>query len=106
MYDILPTLGNMLGIHSDYALGHDIFSIDENFVVFPNGNFITNKMYYDSQSDEGILLDENTSISSDYIKKYSLRAEKEVAVSNDIIVHDLIKKIAESNKVLKESKNG
>lgn len=106
MYDILPTLGNMLGIHSDYALGHDIFSIDENFVVFPNGNFITNKMYYDSQSDEGILLDESIPISSDYIEKYATRAEKEVAVSNDIIVHDLIKKIAESNKVLKENKNG
>ena len=106
MYDILPTLGNMIGIHSDYALGHDIFSIDENFVVFPNGNFITNKMYYDSQSDEGILLDESSPISSDYIEKYATRAEREVAVSNDIIVHDLIKKIAESDKVLKENKNG
>ncbi|MBR3363109.1 MAG: sulfatase-like hydrolase/transferase [Bacilli bacterium] len=106
MYDILPTLGNMLGIHSDYALGHDLFSTDENFVVFPNGNWITNKMYYDSQSDEGILLDENATISQDYIKKMSDRADREVLVSNDIIVHDLVKKIRESNEVLKESKNG
>lgn len=106
MYDVLPTLGNMLGIHSDYALGHDLFSTDENFVVFPNGNWITDKMYYDSQSDEGILLDENSVISADYIEKYSKRAEREVSVSNDIIVHDLIKKIKESDKVLKENKNG
>ena len=106
MYDVLPTLGNMLGIHNDWALGHDVFSIDENFVVFPNGNWITNKMYYDSQSDEGILLDEKESISADYINKYSTRAEREVTVSNDIIVHDLIKKINESNKILKENKNG
>lgn len=106
MYDVLPTLGNMLGIHSDYALGHDIFSTDENFVVFPNGNWITDKMYYDSQSDEGILLDENAVIGADYIEKISKRAEREVSVSNDIIVHDLIKKERESDKVLKESKNG
>ena len=106
MYDILPTLGNMLGIHSDYALGHDILNGDENFVVFPNGNWITNKMYYDSQSDEGILLDENATISQDYIKKMSDRADREVLVSNDIIVHDLVKKLRESDEVLKESKNG
>ena len=101
MYDVLPTLGNMLGIHSPYALGHDIFSTDENFVVFPNGNWVTDKMYYDSQSEEGILLDEDTAISTDYIEKYTKRAEEEVTVSNDIIVHDLIKKTTESEEVIK-----
>jgi len=106
MYDILPTLGNMLGIHSNYALGHDIFNVEENFVVFPNSNWITTKMYYDSQSDEGILLDESATISSDYIKKISNRADREVLVSNDIIVHDLVKKLRESKEVLKESRNG
>ena len=106
MYDVLPTLGNMLGIHDEWALGHDIFSIDENFVVFPNGNWVTDKMYYDSQSDEGILLDEKESISADYINKFSTRAEREVTISNDIIVHDLIKKINESKEILKENKNG
>ena len=101
MYDVLPTLGNMLGIHSPYALGHDIFSTYENFVVFPNGNWVTDKMYYDSQSEEGILLDEDTAISTDYIEKYTKRAEEEVTVSNDIIVHDLIKKTTESEEVIK-----
>lgn len=101
MYDVMPTLGNMFGFHSDYSLGHDIFSIDENFVVFPNGNWITNKMYYDSQSREAISLDENVAISADYIKKYTERAEEEVVVSNDIIVHDIIKKQKERKKVIK-----
>ena len=106
MYDILPTLGNMLGINSPYALGHDVFSNNDHFVVFPNGNWITNKMYYDSQNDEGVLLDQNAVISSDYIDNYTKRAELEVNVSNNIIVHDLIKKTKESKKVLKENKNG
>ena len=34
------------------------------------------------------------------------RAEREVLISNDIIVHDLVKKLRESDEVLKESKNG
>ena len=36
----------------------------------------------------------------------SERAEKEVLISNDIIVHDLVKKLRQSDEVLKESKNG
>lgn len=100
MYDVLPTLGNMLGIDTPYALGHDVFSTDDHFVVFPNGNWITDKMYYDSQNDEAIMLDEDAVISKDYIEKYSQRAEKEISVSNDIIVHDLIKKTTESDEVI------
>lgn len=99
MYDVLPTLGNMLGIHSDYALGHDMFSTNDHFVVFPNGNWVTNKMYYDNQDRQGVLINENDVISKDYIEKYTKRAEEEVSVSNDIIVHDLIKKIKESDKI-------
>ena len=100
MYDVLPTLGNMLGIDTPYALGHDVFSTDDHFVIFPNGNWITDRMYYDSQNDEAIMLDENAVIGKDYIEKYSQRAEKEVSVSNDIIVHDLIKKTTESDEVI------
>ncbi len=100
MYDVLPTLGNMLGIDTPYALGHDVFSTDDHFVIFPNGNWITDRMYYDSQNDEAIMLDEDAVIGKDYIEKYSQRAEKEVSVSNDIIVHDLIKKTTESDEVI------
>ncbi|MBR4554791.1 MAG: LTA synthase family protein [Ruminococcus sp.] len=55
MYDVQPTLGNMLGFENSYALGHDIFSIpenEENTVVFPNGNFITDSIYYNNQKSE------------------------------------------------------
>ena len=48
-----------------------------------------------------IVFDENAVISSDYISKYSKLAEKKIAVSNDIIVHDLVKKTEESDKVIK-----
>ena len=54
MYDVQPTLGNMFGFENKFALGHDIFSFaedEENTVIFPNGNFITDTIYYDSQKD-------------------------------------------------------
>ena len=101
MYDVLPTLGNMLGIYDKYALGHDVFSTDDNYVIFPNGNWITDKMYYDSQNGKAIVFDEDSVIDKNYISKYTDIAEKEIAVSNDIIVHDLIKKTEESDKVIK-----
>ena len=46
MYDVLPTIANMFGFKEDYSLGHDIFSDEENIVVFPNGNVLTDKVYY------------------------------------------------------------
>ena len=52
MYDVQPTLGNMFGFENSYALGHDIFSLDENeenVVIFPNGNFVTDTVYYNNQ---------------------------------------------------------
>ncbi|MGN0633897.1 MAG: LTA synthase family protein [Oscillospiraceae bacterium] len=54
MYDVQPTLGNMFGFTNKYALGHDIFSIgedEENVVIFPNGNFLTDSVYFDNQKD-------------------------------------------------------
>lgn len=55
MYDVQPTLGNMFGFYNKYALGRDIMSVtddEENIVIFPNGNFVTDTVYYDSQKDK------------------------------------------------------
>ncbi len=100
MYDVLPTLGNMLGISSPYALGHDIFSTDENVVVFPDGNWLTDKMYYSQSKGEGKLLNQDDTVSVDYINKYSKIADEDISVSDSIIVYDLIKKTNESKILL------
>ena len=60
MYDCLPTLGNMFGFKSDYALGTDIFSLspdEENVVILSDTSFITDSIYYDSQSGDYFDLD-------------------------------------------------
>lgn len=100
MYDILPTLGNMFGFKSEYALGHDIFSIEENTVVFPDGNWLTNKMYYSQSKGEGRILNPDEIISEDYIESHSALADEDVSISDSIIVYDLIKKTKEQKNLI------
>ena len=100
MYDASPTLGNMLGFKNKYALGHDIFSVDDNIVIFPDASWITDIMYYSSSKEEGKLLDPEATLSADYIEQNNAYAEKIISVSNDIIIHDLIKRTQEEAEMV------
>lgn len=105
MYDVLPTIGNMFDFYNPYALGHDIFSVDDNIVVFPDGNWLTDKMYYNSQKEEGKpLTDEPVSV--DYINEKNEYTQELLSVSDSIIVYDLIKKSKETQKLVEEYSNG
>ena len=89
MYDVLPTIANMFGFEEKYSLGNDIFSNNEKIVVFPNGNVLTNKIYYSDSNDEYITLT-NEPIDGDYIENIKEYANNILNVSNGIIYHDLI----------------
>ncbi len=95
MYDVLPTLGNMFDFDNKYALGHDIFNIKgNNIVCFPNGNWVNNKVYYNSQKSEYYPLT-NEAISQEEIDRNSEYTNKLLDVSNDVIVYDLLKDMEE-----------
>ena len=103
MYDVMPTIGNMLGFYNKYALGHDIFETKgDNIVVFPNGNWVTNKMYYNSQKGEYKLLKDEI-IDENYITENNEYAEKLLDVSNKAIVFDLFNPNSEEEAVSKEN---
>jgi len=90
MYDVMPTLGNMFGFYNKYALGHDIYSIKEdNIVAFPNGNWVTNKMYYNSQKAAYLSLSDEP-ITEEEITNNTEYTNRLLDVSNDIIVFDLL----------------
>lgn len=90
MYDVLPTLGNMFGFYNEYALGHDIYNTKENnIVVFPNGNWVSNRLYYNSQKAAYLPLSEEP-ISEEEITKNTDYTNKLLDVSNNIIVFDLL----------------
>lgn len=105
MYDASPTLANMLGVYNKYALGKDIFNVEENVVIFPDGNWLTNKMYYNSQKNEGFLIDPNLPVSVEYIDRYINYSEKVMTISNNIIIYDLIKKIEDQDKLIEAEAN-
>lgn len=98
MYDVMPTLGNMIGFYNKYQLGHDIFDIKENNIVcFPNGNWLTNKAYYNSQKIEYLSLN-GEAISEEEIDKNISYTNKLLDVSNDIIVFNLLNENDQENK--------
>ncbi len=97
MLDVLPTLANMLGLETKYALGHDIFEVkNNNTVLFPNGNFVTNKLYYYNSKNESRIFGMET-IDDNYIEERKKYTEQILDLSNDIIVYDLIGKA--SNRI-------
>lgn len=101
MYDVQPTLGNMFGFYNKYALGHDIFNIkDNNIVVFPNGNWVTNKLYYNSQKEAYLSLTDGE-ITEEEISNNSEYTNKLLDVSNNIIVFNLFNENTEE-EILKE----
>ena len=90
MYDVLPTIANMFGFKDKYGFGHDIFSDNEKIVVFPNGNVLTDKVYYSNLNDEYVTLSDDP-IDTDYISRIKEHANQILDVSNGIVLHDLIK---------------
>ena len=103
MYDVLPTIANMFGFNEYYSLGHDIFSDEENIVVFPNGNVLTDKVYYSELNDEYIAFT-NEAISTDYISSIKEYADNILEVSNGIIKYDLIKRIGKDVGICNEKR--
>lgn len=100
MIDVMPTLGNMFHLENKYQLGHDIFSTEDNMVVFGNGNYLTSKLYYNNQKEEAYLFD--SVIPDNYIKDHAELASKIIEVSNNIINYDLIKELQEKEVSMEE----
>ena len=94
MIDVLPTLGNMLNIYNKYALGNDIMGLkdNDNLVVFKDGSYITNKIYYSASTSEAYALS-NGVISEDYISSNLEKANQILDISDKVITYDLFKEM-------------
>ena len=97
MIDIMPTLSNMFGLTPTYALGNDIMNLSNNLVSFPNGNWLDNDIYYNSQKDEYKVINPDAIIDSNTITNNNEITSRKLQISNDIILYDLIKN--EKNKL-------
>ena len=103
MIDVLPTLGNMLGVYSNYSLGKDIMVTpkDEAIVTFKDASYLTSSIYYSAKNGEAYTIG-NSIISEDYIKTRSEYANKINEISDNIITYNLIDEL--ERKSLEENK--
>ena len=92
MWDVFPTIANMFNLNSTYALGHDIFSNNEKIVVFPTGDILTNKIYYNNLREEYISLTDEP-IDIEYVENIKKYAEERMDLSKDIIKYNLMEKV-------------
>ncbi|MEG0794287.1 MAG: LTA synthase family protein [Bacilli bacterium] len=91
MYDVSTTILNMYGLNNKYSVGHDIFNTKEdNMVIFPNGNFLTSKLYYNNSTSEYEVFDKKFKVDQEYIDKLIKITEEKLEVSNSIIVYNLL----------------
>ncbi len=94
MIDVMPTLSNMLGVYNKYQFGNDIFNLEENQVVFPDGSYIDKDYYYSSSTSE--LYDMKTNelldmeeLDRNFEEKIE-NIEERLDLSSSIITNDLI----------------
>lgn len=99
MIDVMPTICNLFGLHNEYALGHDIFTAKYNNIVpFPNGDYITSNYLYSNANDYAYVTNAGTLIGEEEISNGIDYTEQAIQISNDIIIHNLIKYRREYNK--------
>ena len=95
MIDAYPILSNLFDLdYNEFSLGHDVLGeeLSDNVVVFTDGSYVTNKIYYNGQNDN-IYSINGDAVDNDYITKNADYADDIIDVSNDIITYDLIKEI-------------
>lgn len=97
MIDAYPILSNLFDLDkNEFQLGHDILGTGakDNTVVFTDGSYVTNKIYYNGQNGEIYPITGDT-VEENYIQDNAAYADEIIDVSNDIITYDLIKEISD-----------
>ena len=90
MVDALPTLGNMLGIFNPYQLGTDIMSVQDNTVIFPDGDWLNNETYYSVSSSKLYSFKTDKEIENVNLVAKNEKIEEKIELSNSIIQSNLI----------------
>ena len=94
MIDVAPTLGNMLNVYNPYALGHDVMNMtkDQNIVIYRDGSYITDKIYYNASKREFYSIGNNV-ISPEYLRNNNEHVRKVIKISDNIISYNLLKEM-------------
>lgn len=103
MIDVMPTLANMFSIYNPYQLGQDIFNVENNTIIFPDGSFVTKDYYYSSSTlkvydmESNELLSGEKDFNKDFLEKIE-SIEKTLELSSNLIENNLIRYFEDSFK--------
>lgn len=87
-FDILPTLANLFNLNYDprYYVGKDIFSTEEQVVIYPNGSWVTEKAMYFSSTGTFKITD--PSVDETYITATNAKVKDIIYTSNTTLTKD------------------
>jgi len=105
MIDAYPILSNLFGLENNkFKLGHDVLgnNLSDNTVVFTDGSYVTNKIYYNGQNGEIYSID-GSAVDNNYIESNAKYADDIIEVSNNIIVYDLVSEINNKKEEIVEN---
>ncbi|MDP4145778.1 MAG: LTA synthase family protein [Bacillota bacterium] len=92
--DVYPTVANMFNLPNKYMLGNDLFSNNSNKVTFRNGSFTDGKVFYVSWTNTYYDINTgNTIPETSELKKQKDDATSQLQYSDDILNHNLLKKL-------------
>jgi len=91
--DFYPTLANLMGVETKNVMGRDLLNSGSGVVIFRDGSFITETVYYKAQDD--VYLDAATGqVLQPTSELLDLKADvlSRLNYSDTILKHDLLKK--------------
>lgn len=88
--DILPTIANLFDLDYDprLYLGQDLFSSDDNLVIFTSGSWKTNKGEFLSSKQEFYPYNENVTYTEEEIAKLNQYVKNRFMISEEILQTD------------------
>jgi Phosphoglycerol transferase and related proteins, alkaline phosphatase superfamily len=97
--DLLPTLANIFNLSIKYVFGKDIMNTNTQYVLFREGSFTDEKIFYISWANAYYDIATGKPIA----ETPELKMKKEeilnnLSYSDDVLNHNLIKKFEGSNK--------
>ena len=92
--DVLPTMLNLFGKEYDSRLliGQDLLSDNEGLVVFANRSFITDKIKYNSLTEE-VVSKNDEEVPEPYLKQYNTLVDNQFKISNLVLQSNYYKKV-------------
>ncbi|EPY2276446.1 LTA synthase family protein [Clostridium sporogenes] len=102
--DLYPTLANLYNLPRKYMLGNDLLNVKEPKVTFRNGSFTDGKVFYVSWTGEYYDIKTGEKITeTEELKDKKQESEKDLQSSDELLNHNLIKKLESESKGEEES---